>query len=114
MKHLTPKFLLWVYMLLLGLIIIITVVIFMLYGLLATSTKEFTNVEAHTAAISTFGTVAQSFSDLIKVTVGAVIGALSATLNSILTKKEPANEVVDEISSSQHEESNSIKKPKSA
>ena len=79
-----------------GFIIIITVVIFLLYGLLATSTKEIINAEAHTIAVQTFGNVAQAFSDLVKVAVGAVIGALSATLQSILSSKE--NETESQVS----------------
>lgn len=96
MKHLTPRFLLWVYLLLLAMIIIITVITFLMYGALATSTKEMTNLEAHKTAMETFGTVAQAFADLIKVAVGAVIGALSATLQSVLSEKAGEERKVSE------------------
>jgi hypothetical protein len=86
-ENLTVRFLLWVYLLLLGFIIIITTVIFAMYNSIAMSTIDVTNTEAHRAAVETFGVVAQSFSDLVKVTVGAVIGALGATLQSILSKR---------------------------
>jgi hypothetical protein len=87
-ENLTVRFLLWVYLLLLGFIIIITTVIFaMYYNSIVMSTIDVTNTEAHRAAVETFGVVAQSFSDLVKVTVGAVIGALGATLQSILSKR---------------------------
>lgn len=39
-EQLTVRFLLWVYMLLLGFIVIITTVIFLMYGSIATSTKD--------------------------------------------------------------------------
>ncbi|RME56011.1 hypothetical protein D6779_11420 [Candidatus Parcubacteria bacterium] len=97
-QRLTVRFLLWVYMLLLGLIIITTTVIFLMYGAMATSTKDLIDIEAHKTAVETFGTVAQSFADLIKVAVGAVIGALGATLQSILSKKS----VDGDIQTSEH------------
>jgi glutamate dehydrogenase/leucine dehydrogenase len=64
-----------------------SVVTFLMYGVLATSTKEMTDLEAHKAAVETFGSVAQALADLVKVAVGAVIGALSATLQSVLSEK---------------------------
>ncbi len=100
MSRLTPRFLIWVYLLLLGLIIFLTVVIFQLYGGLANTTKQVSNPEAQKAAVTTFGSIAQSFADLVKVAVGAVIGALSATLQSVLSqgitkKEEPTSPVSD-------------------
>ena len=81
------RFLLGVYIVLLGFIVIITAVVFAMYGTIATTTKEVINIDAHKAAVENLGTLAQSFADLIKVTVGAVIGALSATLQSIMSNK---------------------------
>ena len=86
------RFLLGVYIVLLGFIVIITAVVFAMYGTIAMTTKEVINIEAHKAAVENLGTLAQSFADLIKVTVGAVIGALSATLQSIMSKKSDEND----------------------
>ena len=80
------RFLIGVYLLLLGFIIIITTVVFAMYGNIATM-KNVGSIEAQKAAVDNLGTLAQSFSDLIKVTVGAVIGALSATLQSLMSSK---------------------------
>ena len=85
MRHMTPRFLLWAYMLLLGMTVIVAVASFFMYARLATSTREIADLEAHQMAVETFGTVAQAFADLVKVAVGAVIGALSATLQSVLS-----------------------------
>jgi hypothetical protein len=41
-------------------------------------------------AVETFGTVAQAFADLVKVAVGAVIRARSATLQSVLSAEADA------------------------
>jgi hypothetical protein len=81
------RFLLGAYFLLLGFIIIITTVLLAMYGNLATTTKTLIDVDGHKAAIENLGTLALSFADLIKVTVGAIIGALSASLQSIMSKK---------------------------
>ena len=86
------RFLLGVYIVLLGFIVIITAVVFAMYGNIATTTKEVINVDAHKSAVENLGTLAQSFADLIKVTVGAVIGALSAALQSIMSKKTDDND----------------------
>lgn len=81
------RFLLGAYFLLLGFIIIITTVLLAMYGNLATTTRTLTDVDGHKSAIENLGTLALSFADLIKVTVGAIIGALSASLQSIMSKK---------------------------
>ncbi len=81
-----PRFLLWVYLLLFGIVIIFTVAIFVLYALLATSTKQVTDTESLRTAVSTLGAVAQASADLVKVSLGAVIGALSATLQFVLSE----------------------------
>ena len=81
------RFLLGAYFLLLGFIIIVTTVLLAMYGNLATTTRTLTDVDGHKSAIENLGTLALSFADLIKVTVGAIIGALSASIKSIMSKK---------------------------
>ena len=89
-EKLTVKYLLWVYLILLGVIVIVTAGLFSLYGNISTA-KDVANTEAHTAAVQNLGTLAQSFSDLVKVTVGAIIGALSAALQSLTSNKVDDN-----------------------
>ena len=72
------RFLLGAYFLLLGFIIIITTVLLAMYGNLATTTRTLTDVDGHKSAIENLGTLALSFADLIKVTVGAVESIPSA------------------------------------
>ncbi len=82
----SSRFLLWVYLLVFGIVIIFTVAIFVVYAILATTSKTVTDTEALKTAVTTFGTVAQAFADLVKVALGAVIGALSASLQSVLSE----------------------------
>ena len=56
---------------------------------MATTDKAVTDTASLQAAVSEIGAVAQAFSDLVKVALGAVIGALSATLQSVLSEKDP-------------------------
>jgi hypothetical protein len=73
------------------LIIIVTAGLFSLYGRIAIAT-DVTNIDAHKSAVENLGTLAQSFADLVKVTVGAVIGALSAALQSLTSRKVDEND----------------------
>ena len=71
-------------MLLFGIVVIVIFALFVLYSNLVLSVNEESNVESSQAAITTLGTVAQAFGDLVKVALGAVIGTLSATLEFII------------------------------
>ena len=82
----TPRFLLWVYVLVFAMVIILATGAFGMYRDMAGSTAEITDLEAHKTAVATFGTVAQAFADLVKVALGAVIGALSASLQFVLSQ----------------------------
>ena len=81
-----PRFLLWVYLLVFGMVIIFTLAIFVVYIQLASTTDKVTDTESFKAAVTNLGTVAQAFADLVKVALGAVIGALSAILQSVLSE----------------------------
>ena len=92
----TAYFLLWVYIVVFGMVIILAAASFGMYRSMADSTAEITGLESHKVAVTTFGNVAQSFADLVKVALGAVIGAMSAILQSVISQtsaKMPENQV---------------------
>lgn len=82
------RLVLWFYLLLLGTVLMVMIFLFMLYGMMAFTPLQ--NQEAFLRALDVVGKAAESFADIAKLMIGAILGAFGMMFYQALSAGKPA------------------------